>query len=494
MGKKNVSAPAPDPAIGQAIQGQLQLSRETLDFWKQTYEENKPRQQAMDDLNLKIGSSLLEDSATNRQRSQEQYEFYQQHGRPVQQAFLQDALAAGSEAERSQMRGRAASDVEQAFAGARQQNMRTMSRYGIVPNAERMATLSQGLAAQAAAAKAGAITNADLAERQRGDQMRAAGANVAGGMPATSMAFGNQAGQQGGQAFGMQGAANQSAMGFQNQMGQGFGQAGGMMNSAGQLANSAYGNQLQGWQAAQQASSQSASGFGSMLGMGASMLMMSSKKAKEGNSPVDDEAALEGLRRAKVQSWRYKGGDGRRQVGPMAEDMQAAFGDTVAPGGQAIDVVSTLGVHHSAVRALADRLDRLEGGRRAAMADGGYVHEAARQIGGRERQVNDAVDRMSRGEAPRQADDKRMPEKSAGEQVRERTKEAVGGAFDRVRKAVGLADGGPAGVRDDIPAMLSKGEFVIPADVVRAKGTEFFDKLVQRHHTPAAVQRKRAMA
>jgi hypothetical protein len=224
------------------------------------------------------------------------------------------------------------------------------------------------------------------------------------------------------------------------------------------------------------------------------MLMMSSKKAKEGNSPVDDEAALEGLRRAKVQSWRYKGGDGRRQVGPMAEDMQAAFGDTVAPGGQAIDVVSTLGVHHSAVRALADRLDRLEGGRRAAMADGGYVHEAARQIGGRERQVNDAVDRMSRGEAPRQADDKRMPEKSAGEQVRERTKEAVGGAFDRVRKAVGLADGGPAGVRDDIPAMLSKGEFVIPADVVRAKGTEFFDKLVQRHHTPAAVQRKRAMA
>lgn len=37
---------------------------------------------------------------------------------------------------------------------------------------------------------------------------------------------------------------------------------------------------------------------------------------------------------------------------------------------------------------------------------------------------------------------------------------------------------------DSIPARLSKGEYVIPADVVRVKGQEFFDKLLQKYHRP----------
>lgn len=49
---------------------------------------------------------------------------------------------------------------------------------------------------------------------------------------------------------------------------------------------------------------------------------------------------------------------------------------------------------------------------------------------------------------------------------------------------------GPGGPVDDkIPAMLSDGEYVIPADVVKAKGLEFFDKLKEKYHTPAAEQR-----
>ena len=77
--------------------------------------------------------------------------------------------------------------------------------------------------------------------------------------------------------------------------------------------------------------------------------------------------------------------------------------------------------------------------------------------------------------------------------------------------AMALADGGPApepghpmgqaidpmadvngpgtGTSDEVPAMLSNGEYVIPADVVRAKGEEFFDKLLEKYHTPVAEQR-----
>jgi hypothetical protein len=53
---------------------------------------------------------------------------------------------------------------------------------------------------------------------------------------------------------------------------------------------------------------------------------------------------------------------------------------------------------------------------------------------------------------------------------------------------------GPGGPVDDkIPAMLSNGEYVIPADVVKAKGVEFFDKLKAKYHTPAAIQRRQAI-
>ena len=40
--------------------------------------------------------------------------------------------------------------------------------------------------------------------------------------------------------------------------------------------------------------------------------------------------------------------------------------------------------------------------------------------------------------------------------------------------------------RDKIQAYLTPGEVVVPADVVRIKGQEFFDKLIAKHHRPGA--------
>lgn len=51
----------------------------------------------------------------------------------------------------------------------------------------------------------------------------------------------------------------------------------------------------------------------------------------------------------------------------------------------------------------------------------------------------------------------------------------------------GMGDG--SGIDDTVPAALSDGEYVIPADVVRIKGEEFFDRLLEKYHTPAAQQR-----
>lgn len=55
-------------------------------------------------------------------------------------------------------------------------------------------------------------------------------------------------------------------------------------------------------------------------------------------------------------------------------------------------------------------------------------------------------------------------------------------------EAVTDAQGIQAENADRVPALLSHGEYVIPADVVRAKGTEFFDKLSEKYHTPSEQQ------
>ena len=61
----------------------------------------------------------------------------------------------------------------------------------------------------------------------------------------------------------------------------------------------------------------------------------------------------------------------------------------------------------------------------------------------------------------------------------------------KVHKGKGAVRGPGGPVDDKIPAMLSNGEYVLPADTVKAIGKKKLDKLVDKTHTPAAVQRRR---
>ena len=57
----------------------------------------------------------------------------------------------------------------------------------------------------------------------------------------------------------------------------------------------------------------------------------------------------------------------------------------------------------------------------------------------------------------------------------------------------GMIQQGPSdgtGIDDQVPAKVSVGEYIVPADVVHAKGKEFFDKLLERYHIPAQQQRQ----
>ena len=59
-------------------------------------------------------------------------------------------------------------------------------------------------------------------------------------------------------------------------------------------------------------------------------------------------------------------------------------------------------------------------------------------------------------------------------------------------RVYGPSDG--TGIDDQVPAQLSAGEYVIPADVVAKLGTNHFDKLLDRYHVPAEEQREQMRA
>jgi hypothetical protein len=94
-----------------------------------------------------------------------------------------------------------------------------------------------------------------------------------------------------------------------------------------------------------------------------SKFIPSSKKFKKNRSPVDPDTALEGLESAMPQSYNYKSGIGTpgRKVGAMAEDLNEQFGDSVAPGGKAVNVQNMIGLQHAAIVALSKKVKRLEG-------------------------------------------------------------------------------------------------------------------------------------
>lgn len=87
-----------------------------------------------------------------------------------------------------------------------------------------------------------------------------------------------------------------------------------------------------------------------------------------------------------------------------------------------------------------------------------------------------------------------------GNQAQQQADQAAAGGVGQLvgMAAMFMADGGKVqgpgtGTSDSVPAVnkdtgqriqLSNGEYVIPADVVKAKGSEFFQKLIQQYHQP----------
>lgn len=357
----------PDPNPGQIANAEVaeKLGMEQIGIAKDQLAWSKEIGAEQLDLARQVMEQQIRIGDANEARATDQWESYEKLFAPVEERMVDEAMKFDSPERQERVAGEAAADVSRAFDAQEQNADRDAMSFGFDPSSRRTTGTDRAMGLERVKATAGAMTDARRDTELQGMAMRESAAKFGRGMTSTGIATDSLALASGSSASGTLnnavGSVNQSnanARGWYGSGMQGVGQAG-------QIYNQEYQNRLNAWQTSVGAQSGALAGVGSLVGTIGAAAILSSKEFKEGGTPVDEEAALEGLKRVPVENWKYKDGiaDGGGHVGPYAEDVQAQFGDGVAPGGQAIDIVSMNGVLTAGLRALARKVDRLEGKR-----------------------------------------------------------------------------------------------------------------------------------
>lgn len=356
MGGKS-SGPSSDPRVGEAALQQAATGQQLADLGQQQFDLSREQTQKFAPIYEQLLNQTLAESQKNAGRADAQWDQYLKVFQPLENKFAAEAANYATPAEQNRREALAAATVGQQFDATQGQMARNMARMGVSPTSSLGTQAATDLANSEALAKAGAVNQERNNTKTMGLNLLQQAAALGRGQTSTGLAASNQAVQGAG--------AGSNILGSQTQQGLAGAQAAGSLISAGGSQMGAAANTLLNQWTTQVNAAQSAdAGFGGLLGTlgGAAISKWSSKTLKEGGKPVDDDAALAGLEKVPVESWKYKDGvdDGGRHEGPYAEDMHAQFGDEVAPGGVQLDMVSVSGKHHAAIRALAKRVRRLE--------------------------------------------------------------------------------------------------------------------------------------
>ncbi|MEI8197068.1 MAG: tail fiber domain-containing protein [Phycisphaerae bacterium] len=363
-----------DPLVGQAMLKQS----ETGD---RTSREAEARMREYDPLLKGAAQQQLDIGADNQKRSKAQWEDFNNLFRPAEKKYVDSAMGYDTPERRESEAQKAAADVDVSMGASNEQAMRDLSRAGIMsPNAD-ILNGTRGVSLARGAVKAGAMNAARTRVEDTGAARVEGVAKFGRGLPSTGIAADQVAlaGASGGSNTLM--GANAAGIAAGNAGLAGWGAAAGTgigIANANNSANMAsYNGQVNAWGQQQNANATASAGFGQLLGTGLSVAQkagwFSSKKLKEGMKPVNEDKILAGIRKLKVEQWRYKPmtvaaptpAKQPNHIGPYAEDVKKALGEAVAPGGEYIDSASMAGVLIVGIKKLAERMDRMEAMERA---------------------------------------------------------------------------------------------------------------------------------
>lgn len=255
MGGKSSGAQAPDPAliaaqiksmgiqdtaISQMMENSssmLPLQKEQLEFGLDT--AKKGYDQTQEDRGWMLGRR---DQLTG-----------------VQNTIVDDAKTFNTQDKEDELAGKAAADVNQGFASARDQNSRAMARMGVNPSSGKAEAIGNQTAIAQAAALSGGSNNARTSARIEGRSLTDRASNTLAGYPAMATASTNSGASIGTAGTGLTSAA---LTGMNSGLSSASTAAGGMGSNATGMFNAQANYQT----ASDQAAGASSAGLGSAIG------------------------------------------------------------------------------------------------------------------------------------------------------------------------------------------------------------------------------------
>lgn len=359
------SSSAPDMS-GQnaAALQQAQLSKEQLDWAKQVYAETAPDRAAAAKRATEVSDAQLASMKLNDGISKDYWDYQTKTFRPLEQGIVDAADKYDTTARREAAATEAQADVQSSFDNVAGQTQRSLDRRGVNPSSGAALSSKNQIDMQKAITLAGASNKARKDVELQGYARKMDAANLGRGLSsaqATSAGVALNAGNA--SAGNAASVGNITAQGNQIVNSGYSGAQAGLSGAA-----STYGNI-----ASLQAGSNNNAALGALGGVagqfagstaGSKLIAgwMSDKNKKTNRKPVKTEIALAAARKMPVESWQYKKGaaDGGKHIGPMAQSVQKAAGDKVAPGGKMIDPISMNGITLAAIQQLDKNVRTLE--------------------------------------------------------------------------------------------------------------------------------------
>ena len=290
MGKKSSSsAPAIDPAVGQALQQQNALLQQQQNWYEndiypwlmqQTEKQNEYSEadRALAMQNYQFWQNMAtEQTERANAMSDEFYNRWKEEYLPIEDALLADAKNYNTSAEAERQAAYAIGDATTAYAAQKQALNQQLAQYGVNPTSGAYAAQNRAMDVNQAAVRAAAANQARSAARELGwnKQMQVAAlgqqyignalnatntgtsaAGTYGGLAGNSLSQGNTYGQQG--TANITNLANVGLNSYQS-LQNGWGQYG-------NLGMQASNYNLNAWNAQQQAQAQQSAGIGNAIG------------------------------------------------------------------------------------------------------------------------------------------------------------------------------------------------------------------------------------
>lgn len=549
MGKKSPPPKAPDlkpitdaqiriaSMMNDVAREQLGISREQFAWMKENSQQElelaRTQADRLFELQTRAFESDEEAKAFARQVGQSQIdamnlqmdyarrdrERWEQVFLPMQDRYIEEANNYDTAERRELEAGRATADMQRQADVARQNADARLRSMGIDPSQMRSASLLQTQDVALAGQQALAGNAARQSVQDRGRAMRADAMNVGAGLPAQALAGFAGAGGSGAGAIGagmagqqatlgaLQGGAGLAgtALGFRsaalNNVAaltgspmQWAGMAGNMMGGAssayGNAANTMsqdFSNRMSSWKAGQEQAQQSFNNIMSVASLAGGMMM-----AEGGEVRMAEGGFLRGFGRGRGPS-KAGGAAGKAATRGASASLarefplvSAAFGpgkkDAAAIGKAAEKSAGAMGQKS---RSWAERARAMRAENDPYIRSGeGSGEGGALTLDDRITNGATAANRFSAAatntwEGQTGSDPQVMVPQT--QLMGDNMQYAAEGGRIQARGALPVKQ-----VRDRIPAWLSEGEYVIPADVVRSVGIEKLDKLVAKYHREGA--------